>query len=187
MTRTAGYEAAAGDIANIHQRLNLWTGILTSEYTVQGVPVRVTTACHSVYDTVGVRVESPLISQGRLQVFIRFPAPDMIHTAWAKAVFPDWDNDDRHRTVLLEQEAQRALLDRSMDEDHYLVGWEWSSGRIERTGLHENTYLTNGHNYQRPGLTAYLPGNGGLLTAAAMMACGWKGSGQVFRRMEGGT
>jgi protein-glucosylgalactosylhydroxylysine glucosidase len=40
----------------------------------------------------------------------------------------------------------------------------------------KNTYLVNGHNYQRPGLTAYLPGNGGLLTAVAMMICGWDGA-----------
>jgi hypothetical protein len=35
----------------------------------------------------------------------------------------------------------------------------------------KNRYLPNGHVYQRPGLTAYLPANGGLLTAVAMMAC----------------
>jgi hypothetical protein len=40
----------------------------------------------------------------------------------------------------------------------------------------KNRYLTNGHNYQREGLTIYLPGNGGLLTAAAMMAAGWDGA-----------
>jgi hypothetical protein len=34
----------------------------------------------------------------------------------------------------------------------------------------------NGHNHQRPGLTIYLPGNGGLLTATAMMAAGWDGA-----------
>ena len=38
----------------------------------------------------------------------------------------------------------------------------------------KNTYLPNGHNYQYPGLSAYLPGNGGLLTAVAMMAAGWQ-------------
>jgi len=38
----------------------------------------------------------------------------------------------------------------------------------------KNTYLPNGHNYQREGLSCYLPGNGGLLTAVAMMACGWQ-------------
>ncbi|MCY9656681.1 glycoside hydrolase family 65 [Paenibacillus chondroitinus] len=37
-----------------------------------------------------------------------------------------------------------------------------------------NTFLPNGHNYQRKPLTVYLPGNGGLLSAVAMMAAGWK-------------
>jgi protein-glucosylgalactosylhydroxylysine glucosidase len=36
----------------------------------------------------------------------------------------------------------------------------------------KNRYHPNGHNYQRPGLTAYLPGNGGLLSAVAMMCLG---------------
>lgn len=40
----------------------------------------------------------------------------------------------------------------------------------------KNHYQLNGHNYQRPGLTVYLPGNGGLLYAAAMMAVGWDGA-----------
>jgi protein-glucosylgalactosylhydroxylysine glucosidase len=39
----------------------------------------------------------------------------------------------------------------------------------------KNHYALNGHNYQRPGLTVYLPGNGSLLYAAAMMAAGWDG------------
>lgn len=40
----------------------------------------------------------------------------------------------------------------------------------------KNRYSANGHNYQRPNLPLYLPGNGGLLYAVAMMAAGWKGS-----------
>lgn len=40
----------------------------------------------------------------------------------------------------------------------------------------KNHYAINGHVYQRPGLTIYLPGNGGLLYAAAMMAAGWDGA-----------
>lgn len=39
-----------------------------------------------------------------------------------------------------------------------------------------NTYLANGHNYQDKRLRCYLPGNGGLLTAVAMMCAGWDGS-----------
>jgi len=39
----------------------------------------------------------------------------------------------------------------------------------------KNRWLPNGHNYQRPSLPLYLPGNGGLLMAVAMMAAGWPG------------
>jgi hypothetical protein len=42
--------------------------------------------------------------------------------------------------------------------------------------VHKNTYLNNGHNYQDARLPIYLPGNGALLTAVAMMAAGWDGA-----------
>lgn len=38
-----------------------------------------------------------------------------------------------------------------------------------------NTYLVNGHNYQDKRLRLYLPGNGALLTAVAMMCAGYDG------------
>ncbi len=42
-----------------------------------------------------------------------------------------------------------------------------------------NTYLPNGHNYQNQRLRLYLPGNGGLLTAVAMMCAGWDGAPNI--------
>ena len=39
----------------------------------------------------------------------------------------------------------------------------------------KNRHHPNGHVYQRPGLAAYLPANGGLLAAVALMATGWTG------------
>jgi hypothetical protein len=39
--------------------------------------------------------------------------------------------------------------------------------------IQTNTYLVNGHNYQDDRLRIYLPGNGGLLTAIAMMVAGY--------------
>ena len=39
-----------------------------------------------------------------------------------------------------------------------------------------NTFLPNGHNYQNGTLRCYLPGNGGLLTAVALMCAGYDGS-----------
>jgi hypothetical protein len=40
----------------------------------------------------------------------------------------------------------------------------------------KNHYGLNGQVYQRPGLTIYLPANGGLLYATALMAAGWDGA-----------
>jgi len=40
----------------------------------------------------------------------------------------------------------------------------------------KNGFRANGHDYQRPGLSIYLPANGGLLYAVAMMAAGWDGA-----------
>ena len=40
----------------------------------------------------------------------------------------------------------------------------------------KNTYLKNGHNWQDNRLRIYLPGNGGLLTAIAMMCAGFEGN-----------
>ncbi|MFC0215762.1 glycoside hydrolase family 65 [Paenibacillus chartarius] len=136
-----GTEVQAEDLSEIHQQLNLWTGILCSEYTVQGVPVKVTTACHPEFDTIGLKVESPLLRMRRLQVYVRFPAPDMTNTAWAKSVYPDWDNDGRHTTELVEAVSGGALLARTMDDDRYQVRWSWNAGRLERTGAHEFTLL----------------------------------------------
>jgi hypothetical protein len=54
-------------------------------------------------------------------------------------------------------------------------GWDYPMGALlmdKRT----NTYLVNGHNYQDDRLRVYLPGNGGLLTAVAMMCAGWDGN-----------
>jgi hypothetical protein len=40
----------------------------------------------------------------------------------------------------------------------------------------KNDFLPNGHNRQTPSLPLYLPGNGGLLAAVALMAAGWDGA-----------
>lgn len=69
-------------------------------------------------------------------------------------------------------------------------GWDYPMTAMCATRLHEpeyavdalmmdkrtNTYLVNGHNYQDARLRVYLPGNGGLLTAVALMCAGWDGN-----------
>ncbi|OQP53353.1 hypothetical protein A4H97_23160 [Niastella yeongjuensis] len=66
-------------------------------------------------------------------------------------------------------------------------GWDFPLMAMTATRLHmpdkaldalfmpvkTNTFLLNGHNYQDDRLTIYLPGNGGLLSAVAMMCAGY--------------
>lgn len=88
-----------------------------------------------------------------------------------------------------------ATMDRTLDG--VLSDWDWSStwgwdypmiamtaARLNRPNdavdallmeRGKNTYLANGHNFQTDALPFYLPGNGGLLTAVALMAVGWDG------------
>ncbi len=49
----------------------------------------------------------------------------------------------------------------------------------------KNDIVNSGHNYQRPSLPLYLPGNGAFLTAIAMMCAGWETGAQPDRNAPG--
>ena len=94
-------------------------------------------------------------------------------------------------TPLIEPPLMRATLEEVWTTWDWPSTWGWdypmiamTAARVERPDLAveallrdtpKNRWLPNGHNYQRDNLPLYLPGNGGLLYAAAMMAAGWDG------------
>lgn len=96
------------------------------------------------------------------------------------------------------RKADTATMSRTLDSVlkhwNFDLAWGWdfamtamTAARIGRArdavcallmDSSKNTYLANGHNPQKPKkeLPLYLPGNGALLIASAMMAAGWDGS-----------
>lgn len=82
------------DVANPEQTIDLWTGIVTSAFTLAGHRIKVTTACHPDRDELGFRVESTALGAGLL-IGISFPYGS---EAWHDAA--DWDNPDAHTTSL---------------------------------------------------------------------------------------
>jgi hypothetical protein len=86
----------------------------------------------------------------------------------------------------------RKTLEQVMSSWNWERTWGWdyplmamTAARVGRPDLAidallmnvpKNTYLKNGHDYQDERLPIYLPGNGALLTAVAMMAAGWDGA-----------
>ena len=95
-------------------------------------------------------------------------------------------------TLLYNKEQMKQTLDWVMKHWNWQTTWGWDYGMIAmcaarlgdpETALkallivtQKNTYLKNGHNFQTSDrLRIYLPGNGALLTAIAMMCAGWDG------------
>lgn len=96
----------------------------------------------------------------------------------------------------LTHEMDTTIMARTLEEImnnwHWETTWGWDYPMLAMTAarlgkpekaieallldVQKNTYLINGHNYQDKRLRLYLPGNGGLLTAIAMMAAGWDGN-----------
>ena len=58
-------------VTDIRQRLDLWTGRLTSTFRLRGQPVQVTTAVHPTLDLVAVEIASPLVARGRDVIVLR--------------------------------------------------------------------------------------------------------------------
>jgi len=95
-------------------------------------------------------------------------------------------------TLLYDKDKMKQTLDWVMNHWNWATTWGWDYGMIAmcaaRLGdpktalkallidMQKNTYLKNGHNFQTADrLRIYLPGNGALLTAIAMMCAGWDG------------
>jgi len=92
----------------------------------------------------------------------------------------------------VDRETMRRTLKKVFEVWDWPSTWGWdypmiamTAARLGETKLAidalmvdtpKNGYSANGHNYQRPNLPLYLPGNGGLLYAMALMAGGWKGA-----------
>jgi hypothetical protein len=94
----------------------------------------------------------------------------------------------------VDRETMRRTLVKVRKEWQWNETWGWDFPLVAMTAARlgepqlavdallmdtpKNRYLPNGHNRQRDNLPCYLPGNGGLLYAVAMMAAGWQGAPQ---------
>jgi hypothetical protein len=93
----------------------------------------------------------------------------------------------------VDRETMRRTLHKVMDNWDWNNTWGWDYPLMAMTAARlgegetaiqlllmdtgKNSYLVNGHNPQLgPTLPLYLPGNGGLLYATALMAAGWDGA-----------
>lgn len=145
ITKADGSRVVIGDLKNIDQKLDLWSGMLTSKFEVEGQPVQVETAVHPRRDEVAVSIVSPLIAAGRLKVRIAFPYAS---GSWGMG-YEDWDHPDRHQTTLARRGSHGAEFARRVDAVQYFVRASWSSGfSLTEAGPH--AYILSGAGQKGP-------------------------------------
>lgn len=131
------------EISRAEQTLDLWTGVVTSRFTLAGHPVNVTTACHPDRDEVGFRVESTALGAG-LVVSVGFPYGS---EAWHDAA--DWSSANAHTTSLDAPGASRDhngceawTVHRALDNSRYTVVITGPHLGVEQTGQHRLVVAT---------------------------------------------
>jgi len=119
MTRADGAPVVRSDLHSTRQTLDLWSGLLTSHFEVEGQPVEVQTCCHPTLDAVAVRIRSPLIGVARLKIELAFAYPDLA------GGYGDWNRPEAHETTMTLQGSQRADFALTVDADRYHVSLAW--------------------------------------------------------------
>jgi hypothetical protein len=103
----------------VKQTLNLWEGVLSSEFTINDEPVLTETFVHPFEDTLYLAFRSPLAAegraQGRLGVTLAFPYGSHRKSG------ADFTAPHLHKTTLAAETARTICLERVMDSVRYRV------------------------------------------------------------------
>ncbi len=116
-----GTLATINDIQNIYQKLNLYTGEIHSEFSVENFPIDVITYCHQQQDVIAVKINSPLLKEGRLRIRIRFPYP----TGNWSDMGTNFNDDDKHQSSVASQISNAVLIKHTIDTVAYYLSTQW--------------------------------------------------------------
>lgn len=118
---------SAARISDTRQELDLWSGVITSTFTVDGRPVKVVTQGDFDSDAVVFDIDSELIRSGDLTVELDFPYPPIHSTRYKYEVFVGvYDFPANHTTRLTRScEANTAHIRHEMQATRYSVNLRW--------------------------------------------------------------
>ncbi len=120
-----GSQVKEEELQNANQEVDLWTGIITSYFEVEGIPVHVTTSCHPDMDVIGIEVDSELLEEGRLTVNLEFPYASAKNSSHSNYIGL-WDQPAMHRTTFDKAEGQVNFI-RTLDDNRYYAALVWDT------------------------------------------------------------
>ena len=119
LIKSDGSEAKASDITDIEQKLDLWTGIIHSNFKFEREVVKVQTAVNPDRDELALCVDSPLLAKKKLTIRISFPYGSQTMQG------VDWNYPEKHLSEIIGRGPSGCLVQRTMDKDQYfaVIGW----------------------------------------------------------------
>lgn len=130
-----------GDIKDIDQQLDLYSGVITSRFSALGKPVTVKTACMPCEDAMIYSINSHLFSSGKVSVCLSLPYPSGKHADAAT----DWGNEDKHASRIIKRTGKSALLEHIIDSTRYYVLIQWEgSAKLVHESTHSYALIPNG-------------------------------------------
>ena len=124
LCNASGTALTTGAISGLVRTMNLWSGVQTSSYQVNGQTVTVETCVHPALDAVVVRIQSPLVASGALQVALDFPYPALPNNSWVG----NFSQTSGNTTTMTMNGGSRADFARTLDTTNYDVSLAWSPG-----------------------------------------------------------
>ena len=142
------------DVKDVRQKLDMWTGMISSSFRIKAKKYSVSAVCHPEKDIMGWKVATE--SRVKASIFLRFPYPTGKHSDDAC----DWNADDKHTTELVRQTDNSALLKRTIDNTIYYVSlrWEEKATLVEKS---KNYWVLSADGSQLTYTCEYLQQEGG--------------------------
>jgi len=126
--RYRGSTLNKSEITSPVQELDLWSGVVTSQFEVAGKAVKVVTQGDFDSDAVAISIESDLILSGDLQIELDFPYPPIHSTQYKYEVFAGvYDFPLNHTTILVDDGTDRtsAHIKHVLQETSYFANLRW--------------------------------------------------------------
>ncbi|KIX04559.1 uncharacterized protein Z518_05429 [Rhinocladiella mackenziei CBS 650.93] len=132
-----GRNVVESDLRNKSQHLDLYSGIIYSQFALNNSKVTVQTAVNPDSDTVAVQINSTLLNAGDLGVFFDYPYASGQNKF--DAPFVGLFNATSNHTTSLRAQKQTATIQHDLDATTYFTAIEWQ-GHATMTGPKHSTH-----------------------------------------------